>query len=61
MRERTIPISISMLPKLAQRLRVLAAEKDKSRSQFVCEVLERALRLAEHTQSMAHTGQRVST
>jgi len=43
MRQRTIPVSISMPPALALRLRVQAAKNDKSRSQFVCEILEKAL------------------
>jgi len=43
MRERMISVSISMPPELAQRLRVLAAQKDESRSRFVCDVLTKAL------------------
>jgi len=41
--KRVIPVSISMPPALARRIRIRAAQEDKSRSQFVCEVLERAL------------------
>ena len=41
--KRLIPVSISMPPALARRVRVQAAQEDKSRSQFVREVLERAL------------------
>ena len=40
---RTVPVSISMSPALALRLRVLAARENKSRSQLVCELLEQAL------------------
>ena len=45
--KRVIPVSISMPPDLAQRIRVLAAQEGKSRSRFVCEVLERAFPLAD--------------
>lgn len=41
--KRVISVSISMPPGLARRVRVQAAREDKSRSQFVCEVLEREL------------------
>jgi len=41
MREKVIPVSISMPPSLARRIRVLAAQEGKSRSRFVCEILER--------------------
>lgn len=43
MSARVVPISISMSPQLARRIRVLAAQEDKSRSRFICEVLEWAL------------------
>lgn len=41
--KRVISVSISMPPALARRIRVQAAQEDKSRSRFVCEVLERVL------------------
>lgn len=41
--QRIVPVSIAMPFRLAQRLRVLAALENKSRSQFVRETLERAL------------------
>jgi predicted DNA-binding protein len=43
MRSRVVPVSISMPPELAHRVRVLAARQDKSRSKFVCDVLEKSL------------------
>ncbi|MDY6877364.1 MAG: hypothetical protein SWK90_14330 [Chloroflexota bacterium] len=42
-REEVIPISISMPPDPTRRTRVLAAQEGKSRSRFVCEVLQRVL------------------
>ena len=38
-----VPVSIAMSPALAWRVRVLAAQKNKSRSKFVREVLERVV------------------
>ncbi len=44
MRERVIPISICMTPSLARRIRVRAAQRDMSRSRWICEVIEGVLR-----------------
>jgi predicted DNA-binding protein len=57
MRNRTVPVSISMPPKLALRLRVLAAQNNRSRSQLVCELLEKALHPADHPDPHAHPSQ----
>ena len=43
MREKVIPISISMPPDPTRRTRVLAAQKGKSKNRFVCEVLQQVL------------------
>lgn len=53
--KRVIPVSISMPPDLAQRIRVLAAQEGKSRSRFVCEMLERTLPLTNvSSQTQVH-------
>jgi len=57
MRNRTIPVSISMPPALALRLRVLAAQKNKSRSQLVCELLEEALPPDDQSHDQPHPTQ----
>ena len=41
--EKLIPVSIAMPIGLARRIRVLAAQQDRSRSQLVREMLENAL------------------
>jgi metal-responsive CopG/Arc/MetJ family transcriptional regulator len=41
--ERMIPVSVSMPAGLARRIRVLAAKQDKSRSEFVREIMERVV------------------
>jgi len=41
--KKVVPISIAMPINLARRLRVLAAQKNQSRSKFVREVLKQAV------------------
>ena len=38
-----VPVTISLPPDLAKHVRVLAAKQNKSRSQFIRELLERTL------------------
>lgn len=54
--KRVIPISIAMPADMARRIRVLAAQEDKSRSQFVREVLERELCRVEDQRREAQHG-----
>jgi len=56
--ESVVPISISMPPTLAWRIRVLAARQNKSRSQFVREVLENVLPSPTDQPGAARTHQR---
>jgi predicted DNA-binding protein len=51
--ERVAPISIAMPASMAHRIRVLAAQEDKSRSQFVRELLERFLAGDDVTQEQS--------
>lgn len=41
--ERIVPISIAMTKSMARRIRVLAAQRDQSRSEFVRDVLKPVL------------------
>ena len=53
--EKNTPISIAMPETLARRIRVLAAQENKSRSQLVREVLEELLRrLSEECKEVQH-------
>lgn len=56
MRKRVVPVSISMPPDLALQLRVLAAQKNRSRSQLVCEMLRKVmLSVSNHRRSDVQT------
>lgn len=53
--EKNIPVSIAMPQTLARRIRVLAAQENKSRSQLVRDVLEELLhRLSEECKEGQH-------
>jgi len=54
--QRLVPVSIAMPSELALRIRVLAAQQNKSRSQFVREVLKKALTPADRRDTQPTIG-----